>query len=147
MGDRWSYYIAPENYQALQDRRANRYVGIGVTVDYSDERGLLIREVTAGSPAEQSGITAGELITAVDGQSVAGDARYEGVALIGGGEGTEQTLTVLGENGQEREVVLILAQKEDKLAIMQEIGRQCGMKSKAQGIVMSLPVDSIAGLD
>lgn len=48
---------------------------------------------------------------------------------------------------EEREVVLILAQKEDKLAIMQEIGRQCGMKSKAQGIVMSLPVDSIAGLD
>ena len=48
---------------------------------------------------------------------------------------------------EEREVVMILAQKEDKLAIMQEIGRQCGMKSKAQGIVMSLPVDSIAGLD
>ena len=48
---------------------------------------------------------------------------------------------------EEREVVLILAQKEDKLAIMQEIGRQCGMNSKAQGIVMSLPVDGIAGLD
>ena len=47
----------------------------------------------------------------------------------------------------EREVVLILAQKEDKPAIMQEIGKQCGMKSKAQGIVMSLPVDGIAGLD
>ena len=48
---------------------------------------------------------------------------------------------------EEREVVLILAQKEDKPAIMQEIGKQCGMKSKAQGIVMSLPVDGIAGLD
>lgn len=48
---------------------------------------------------------------------------------------------------EEREVVLILAQKEDKLAIMQEIGKQCGMHSKAQGIVMSLPVDGIAGLD
>ena len=48
---------------------------------------------------------------------------------------------------EEREVVLILAQKEDKLEIMQEIGRQCGMNSKAQGIVMSLSVDGIAGLD
>ena len=48
---------------------------------------------------------------------------------------------------EEREVVLILAQKEDKLAIMQEIGKQCGMNSKAQGIVMSLPVDGIEGLD
>lgn len=108
LGDRWSYYIAPESYQALQDRRANRYVGIGVTVDYSDERGLLVREVKAGSPAEQGGITAGELITAVDGQSLAGDARYEGVDLIGGEEGKKQTLTVLGGDGQEREVVLTL---------------------------------------
>ena len=48
---------------------------------------------------------------------------------------------------EEREVVIILAGKEDKLAIMQEIGKQCGMNSKAQGIVMSLPVDGIEGLD
>ena len=48
---------------------------------------------------------------------------------------------------EEREVVLILARNENKLGIMQEIGKQCGMKSKAQGIVMSLPVDGIVGLD
>lgn len=48
---------------------------------------------------------------------------------------------------EEREVVIILAGKEDKLAIMQEIGQKCGMKSKAQGIVMSLPVDNVVGLD
>ena len=48
---------------------------------------------------------------------------------------------------QEREVVIILAQKEDKLAIMQAIGQKCGMQSPAQGVVMSLPVDEIAGLD
>lgn len=48
---------------------------------------------------------------------------------------------------EEREVVLILAKKEDKLTIMQEIGKKCGMQSEAQGVVMSLPVDSIVGLD
>lgn len=48
---------------------------------------------------------------------------------------------------EEREVVIILAQKEDKLAIMQEIGQKCGMQSKAQGVVLSLPVDGIVGLD
>lgn len=48
---------------------------------------------------------------------------------------------------QEREVVIILAKKDDKLAIMQAIGKECGMQSKAQGMVFSLPVDSIAGLD
>ncbi len=48
---------------------------------------------------------------------------------------------------EEREVVIILAQKEDKMAIMQEIGKQCGLQSKAQGFVLSLPVDGIVGLD
>ena len=48
---------------------------------------------------------------------------------------------------EEREVVIILATKEDKLPIMQEIGKKCGMQSKAQGVVMSLPVDGIVGLD
>ena len=48
---------------------------------------------------------------------------------------------------QEREVVLILARKDDKLNIMQAIGRKCGINSKAQGIVLSLPVDGTAGMD
>lgn len=48
---------------------------------------------------------------------------------------------------EEREVVLILAQKEDKMAIMQAIGQKCGLQSEAQGMVLSLPVDGIVGLD
>ncbi len=48
---------------------------------------------------------------------------------------------------EEREVVLILARKEDKLSIMQAIGQKCGMKSEAQGIVLSMPVDESVGLD
>ena len=48
---------------------------------------------------------------------------------------------------EEREVVIILATKDDKQAIMEAIGQQCGMQSKAQGMVMSLPVDGVVGLD
>ncbi|MDE6749333.1 MAG: hypothetical protein K2K21_09800 [Lachnospiraceae bacterium] len=48
---------------------------------------------------------------------------------------------------QEREVVIILARNEDKLAIMQAIGQKCGMQSEAQGFVLSLPVDDVAGLE
>lgn len=48
---------------------------------------------------------------------------------------------------QEREVVLILAKKETKLPIMQAICQQCGMQSEAHGIVLSLPVDGIVGLN
>ena len=103
LGDRWSYYLSPERYQAEQERRANSYVGIGVTVDYSSEEGLTIQAVTEGGPAQEAGLTPGEIITAVDGQSIAGDKRYEATELIQGKENTAVILTLLGTNGESRE--------------------------------------------
>lgn len=46
----------------------------------------------------------------------------------------------------ERDIVLILSSAETKLAIMQAISDQCGMRSDAKGIVISLPVDGLIGL-
>lgn len=62
--------------------------------------------------------------------------------------GNEDKMKFWGISVQpEREIVLILARKEDKLNIMQAIGKKCGINSKAQGIVLSLPVDGTAGMD
>lgn len=47
---------------------------------------------------------------------------------------------------EEREIVLILAKKEQKKAIMEAISQNCGTKTDAHGVVISLPVDEIAGL-
>ena len=104
LGDRWSYYLTEEEYQAQNQRRTNQYVGIGVTITYEREDGLLIREVTAGGPAEEAGLLAGEVITAVDGTSLAGEARYDGASLIQGEEGTAVSLEVLGTDGASRTV-------------------------------------------
>ncbi len=46
----------------------------------------------------------------------------------------------------EREIVLILAKKENKVAIMKAICEKCGSQSEAQGTVVSLPVDEVEGL-
>lgn len=48
---------------------------------------------------------------------------------------------------QEREIVLILATKENKTAIMKAISDKCGIQSDAHGVVISLPVDDVAGLN
>ncbi len=48
---------------------------------------------------------------------------------------------------QEREIVLILATKENKVAIMKAISDKCGIQSDAHGVVISLPVDEVAGLN
>jgi nitrogen regulatory protein PII len=46
----------------------------------------------------------------------------------------------------EKEIIIILTNREKKVPIMQAISRAHGMDSKAEGIVFSLPVDSVMGL-
>lgn len=99
LGDRWSYYRTQEQYRELTQRRANNYVGVGVTIDFSREEGLLVRSVTEGGPADQAGVLAGDVIIAVDGASLAGEARREGSDRIKGEEGTQVALTLLREDG------------------------------------------------
>ncbi|MBR7143283.1 MAG: transposase [Clostridia bacterium] len=48
---------------------------------------------------------------------------------------------------EEREIVMILAEKEQKTEIMKAITEKCGMQSEAHGMVLSVPVDSVAGLN
>ncbi len=47
---------------------------------------------------------------------------------------------------EEREIVLILASKKRKSAIMNAISSRCGIHSDAHGMVISVPVDEVAGL-
>lgn len=108
LGDRWSYYVDEESYAALQDSRANEYLGIGVTVTTEREEGLSVLSVTPDGPTDRAGVVAGDVITAVDGVSVAGEARFEGTGLIGGEAGTQQKLTLLGADGTTREVTVTL---------------------------------------
>lgn len=48
--------------------------------------------------------------------------------------------------GEEKELVLIVADAKTKLAIMQAISESCGINSEAKGIVYSLPIDNVIGL-
>lgn len=62
--------------------------------------------------------------------------------------GSEEALSQWGFSLQgEKEAVMILAKAESKLAIMQAICDNCGLQSEAQGIVLSLPVDNVVGLE
>ena len=103
-GDRWSYYLNAAGYKAQKLRRNNEYVGIGVVISYEREEGMLITAVKAGGPAEAAGLRPGDLITAVDGTALSGDARYEGSDLIRGDRGTQVSLTILGADGTTRTV-------------------------------------------
>lgn len=93
LGDRWSYYIPADEYAAFEEQKKNAYVGIGVTITVTEE-GYSIQKLAEGGPAEEVGILAGDLIVAVDGQSVAGMDSNAGKALIQGKVGTQVKITV-----------------------------------------------------
>ena len=48
---------------------------------------------------------------------------------------------------EEKEMLFIVAENESKLKIMQAIGDKCGMHSDAKGIVLSLPIDTVIGME
>lgn len=96
-GDRWSYYVSAEDYDAFVESNENAYVGIGVTVESSDDLtdGVQITKVTPNSPAEEAGIEADDRIYAVEGETVESLGLDETKNRIRGEEGTKVTLTIL----------------------------------------------------
>lgn len=100
LGDQWSYYMSPEDYEAYKLYTANEYAGIGVTIQTDeDSGGFLINAVTAGSPAESAGVKAGDIILAVDGESVVGLTIAEVRTLIRAH--LDATVTVSLKNGSD----------------------------------------------
>lgn len=129
LGDRWSYYVGAEGYQSLEEHRSNSYVGIGVSVAFTDERGLVIVAVQKDGPADRAGLLSGEVITAVDGASIAGEERYNGSELIRGEAGTVVRLTVIASDGSEREVNVTRAALHVEIVkseLLEENGKKIG---------------------
>ena len=102
LGDRWSYYLTPEEAQQVKANRENTYVGIGITVGQNVEEGLEILRVTEGSPAQEAGLQAGEIIRGVDGQAITSDNRETMLSAIQGEEGTTVSLEVDGRGPAHR---------------------------------------------
>ncbi|MFQ9412537.1 MAG: S41 family peptidase [Evtepia gabavorous] len=92
LGDRWSYYLDPEEAQRTREARSNAYVGIGVTVSQEPSDGLKIVGVTAGSPAQEAGLQVGRSSAPWTTWLIQPETREEAVEAIEGEEGTWLTL-------------------------------------------------------
>ena len=96
MGDRWSYYVPAAELPSFLENSENAYVGIGVTVQATDDNsGLMVVAVQPGGPAEEAGVQVGDVIIQVDGESAQDRTVSEISAMIKGEEGTVVSITVL----------------------------------------------------
>lgn len=98
LGDQFSRYLTPAEYQRNQSFLAGSFAGIGATVM---TKGTVIQvdSILPGTPAARGGLKVGDIITSVDGQSTQGWTADQAVERIRGKAGTQVVLGV-DRNGQ-----------------------------------------------
>lgn len=139
--------------------------GIAFTIPLNGANNLILRIIAQNREAELMNIEGKEdnsmsetkysLVAAIVNRGFSGDV-METVRSAGAKGGTVIHSRRIGNADvtnfwglsvqDEKEIVLILTDSANKLTLMQYIGESCGMHSEAQGIVMSLPIDSVVGI-
>jgi carboxyl-terminal processing protease len=108
LDDQFSNYFSPKDYTSFQEATSGQFEGVGMTVEQA-KRGLRVMTVYDGSPADRAGLKPGDIITEVNGRSIAGASSEASTAKIKGPAGTPVTLTVDG-GSRERTITLKRAQ-------------------------------------
>ena len=107
--DDYTYYMTGEEYKDFLAgvEGEESFVGIGAEIRYS-EAGIEIVSTLKGGGAEQAGLTAGDVIIAIDGEKcVPGTAEAREKLL--GEEGTKVTVTVRRADGSEKDFTVTRA--------------------------------------
>ena len=95
LNDPYSQYYTKEEFDNLTQQTSGSFVGIGVYISPSEEDDhITIIAPIEGSPAEKSGIKAGDKILKVDGKVVSAKNSDEAVSMMKGKKGTEVELTI-----------------------------------------------------
>lgn len=106
LGDKYAFYESREDAEAVSDSFAGDTTGIGVTVYYdAEQEGLHIFRVDQGSPAQKAGLQIGDIITAVDGTTVAERGYEKSVAAIQREIGQTAELTLLRAGKTKKQTV------------------------------------------
>ncbi len=101
--DHYSAYLTPGQLDDVYSQIEGNFVGLGIELKVEQGRLKIVRVIT-DSPAEESGIKAGEFIVAVDGRATERLGTDEAANLLQGPEGSEVQLSLEGSGGAVRAV-------------------------------------------
>jgi carboxyl-terminal processing protease len=107
-------FLTPEEREQNRRSLSGTYVGIGVTLE-SEEDEVVVASPIEGSPADKAGVESGDVVVAINGESVRGEDLSEVTEKVRGPEGTQVELTVL-RDGEERVFDLKRAEIETPVA-------------------------------
>ena len=100
LGDPYTSYVDPETFAQQNASLDGEYTGIGAWVDTSGES-LVIISPMPDSPAEKAGLEPGDVVVAIDGESMSGVDPSIVLGKILGPEGTSVLLTIQREGFDE----------------------------------------------
>ncbi len=103
--DEYSAFLTTGQLEDLYSQIEGNFVGLGVELKSAPD-GLLVVHVIPGSPAERSGIRAGDHLIGVGGRSIGGMSVDEAAHLLQGPEGSLVTLAVIRGLGAARAVTV-----------------------------------------
>ncbi len=95
--DPYSTYLTPEQVRDFRAGAGNNQVGIGAELSQVSSYLYVISPVK-GSPADQAGIRAGDIIEYIDSKATRDISLYDAKQLLNGAAGTEVKLRVLRAN-------------------------------------------------
>ena len=94
IGDPYSQYLNQEELDGLSQEMEGEFSGIGVAIQLISGN-ITVVSVFKGSPAEQAGLKAGDVILEVDGTYLRGKSAQDASDLLKGDVGTSVSVTVL----------------------------------------------------
>ncbi|MDD2970205.1 MAG: PDZ domain-containing protein, partial [Lachnospiraceae bacterium] len=98
LGDPYSSYYSVEELKAIQEQTEGIYYGIGAYIGMDKEVDMArISKVMIGSPAEESGVLAGDYIYMIGEEYAKGMELEELISKVKGPEGTKVKLTIIRE--------------------------------------------------
>ena len=93
-------FFTPEEAEQQQSSLEGSFEGIGAYVDSTDGVFTITASIH-GSPAERSGLLAGDRVLKVDGEVISGQPQWQVISKIRGDSGTSVRLTVLHADASE----------------------------------------------
>ena len=94
LDDPHSAYLSPEEMRDLDDTTMGRFGGVGLIISKID-RGVEVVSPIEGTPAYRAGVNAGDIIVAVDGESVVDLNIDEVLSVLRGEPGSSVTMTIV----------------------------------------------------
>ncbi len=95
LGDKYTEYYTKDEWKEFEEEALGNYKGIGIYMSQNVEDNIVVTSVIKGSPAEEAGIKAEDIISSIDDQDFLGKKTEEAAKLIKGKEGDKVKLGII----------------------------------------------------